>query len=327
MQEIKDKKHSIDFDDEIDLRELFKALSDGKWLILALTTLVSIFGVIYSLYLPNIYKSEAILVPVTPSNNISGALGSYGGLAGLAGISLSSGDDEGNSVKALKKISSLSFFENNILQNIFLPDLMAVKYWDVEKNIVVYDDSIYQRTSNTWVRDVSYPKKQIPTAQESFEVFTDKHLNISQDQKTGFITLSIRHQSPFIARQWVELIINEVNNFYRQKDKAESEKAVNYLNQITGTSPYFNQAIMLKMEMTGLTQIKQVIAELLQEETQKLTLIEANQYYVFDYIDPPAVMERKSEPKRSIIIIIITLLGAVIGVFFVLLKHYVFKKS
>ena len=313
MQEIKDKKHSIDFDDEIDLRELFKALSDGKWLILALTTLVSIFGVIYSLYLPNIYKSEAILVPVTPSNNISGALGSYGGIAGLAGISLSSGDDEGNSVKALKKIGSLSFFENNILQNIFLPDLMAVKYWDVEKNIVVYDDSIYQRTSNTWVRDVSYPKKQIPTAQESFEVFTDKHLYISQDQKTGFITLSIRHQSPFIARQWVELIINEVNNFYRQKDKAESEKAVNYLNQ--------------QIEITGLTQIKQVIAELLQEETQKLTLIEANQYYVFDYIDPPAVMERKSEPKRSIIIIIITLLGAVIGVFFVLLKHYVFKKS
>ena len=160
MQEIKDKKHSSDFDDEIDLRELFKALSDGKWLILALTTLVSIFGVIYSLYLPNIYKSEAILVPVTPSNNISGALGNYGGLAGLAGISLSSGDDEGNSVKALKKIGSLSFFENNILQNIFLPDLMAVKYWDVEKNIVVYDDSIYQRTSNTWVRDVSYPNNK-----------------------------------------------------------------------------------------------------------------------------------------------------------------------
>jgi hypothetical protein len=51
--------------------------------------------------------------------------------------------------------------------------------------------------------------------------------------------------------------------------------------------------------MTSLSEIKQVLAQLLQEETKKLTLIEANQSYVFDYIDPPAVMEKKSEPKRS----------------------------
>ena len=50
--------------------------------------------------------------------------------------------------------------------------------------------------------------------------------------------------------------------------------------------------------MTGLSEIKQVLAQLLQEETKKLTLIEANQFYVFDYIDPPAVMEQKSEPNR-----------------------------
>ena len=60
--------------------------------------------------------------------------------------------------------------------------------------------------------------------------------------------------------------------------------------------------------MTGLSEIKQVLAQLLQEETKKLTLIEANQYYVFDYIDPPAVMEEKSEPKRALICIFMVLI-------------------
>ena len=313
MQEAHSNKHPNDFDDEIDLRELFYVLLEGKWIIVSLTAFVSIIGVIYSLLLPNIYESKAMLVPVNSSSGISGALGSYGGLAGLAGISLPSGDDEGNSAKAIQKISSLSFFENNILPNIHLPDLMAVKSWNSKTNTLTFDDSIYDTNSNTWIRDFSYPQQQIPSAQESFEVFKTAHLSLSEDKKSGFITLAIKHQSPFIAKQWVELVINQVNAFYRQKDKSESEKAVNYLNQ--------------QISITGLSEIKQVLAQLLQEETKKLTLVEANQYYVFDYIDPPAVMEKKSEPKRALICILSALLGGMLSILLVLIRHYAFNKK
>jgi len=313
MQEAHSIKHPNDFDDEIDLRELFYVLLEGKWIIVSLTAFVSIVGVIYSLSLPNIYESKAMLVPVNSSSGIAGALGSYSGLAGLAGINLPSGGDEGNSAKAIQKISSLSFFENNILTNIHLPDLMAFKSWNIKTNTLTFDDSIYDTNSNTWIRDYSYPQQQIPSAQESFEVFKTAHLSLSEDKKSGFITLAIKHQSPFIAKQWVELVINEVNAFYRQKDKSESEKAVSYLNQ--------------QISITGLSEIKQVIAQLLQEETKKLTLIEANQYYVFDYIDPPAVMEKKSEPKRALICILSALLGGMLSVLLVLIRHYAFNKK
>ena len=313
MQEAHSNKHPNDFDDEIDLRELFYVLLEGKWIIVSLTAFVSIIGVIYSLLLPNIYESKAMLVPVNSSSGISGALGSYSGLAGLAGISLPSGGDEGNSAKAIQKISSLSFFENNILTNIHLPDLMAVKSWNSKTNTLTFDDSIYDTNSNTWIRDFSYPQQQIPSAQESFEVFKTEHLSLSEDKKSGFITLAIKHQSPFIAKQWVELVINEVNAFYRQKDKSESEKAVSYLNQ--------------QISITGLSEIKQVIAQLLQEETKKLTLIEANQYYVFDYIDPPAVMEKKSEPKRALICILSALLGGMLSILLVFIRHYVLSEK
>ena len=312
MQETHSNEHPND-DDEIDLRELFYVLLEGKWIIVSLTAFVSIIGVIYSLLLPNIYESKTMLAPVNSSSGISGALGSYSGLAGLAGISIPSGGDEGNSAKAIQKISSLSFFQNNILANIHLPDLMAVKSWNAKTNTLIFDESIYDTSSNTWIRDFSYPQQQIPSAQESFEVFKTEHLSLSEDKKSGFITLFIKHQSPFVAKQWVELVVNEVNAFYRQKDKLESERAVSYLNQ--------------QISMTGLSEIKQVLAQLLQEETKKLTLIEANQYYVFDYIDPPAVMEEKSEPKRALIFILSALLGGMLSILFVLIRHYAIKQK
>jgi uncharacterized protein involved in exopolysaccharide biosynthesis len=190
---------------------------------------------------------------------------------------------------------------------------MAVNSWNSKTNIVTFDESIYDTSSNTWIRDYSYPQQQIPSSQESFEVFKTEHLSLSEDIKSGFITLSIKHQSPFVAKQWVELVVNEVNTFYRQKDKLESEKAASYLNQ--------------QISMTSLSEIKQVLAELLQEETKKLTLIEANKYYVFDYIDPPAVMEKKSEPKRALICILSALLGGILSILLVLIRHYAIKQK
>jgi hypothetical protein len=313
MQEAHSNKHPDDFDDEIDLQELFYVLLEGKWIIVSLTAFVSIVAVIYSLLLPNIYESRAMLVPVNSSSGISGALGGYSGLAGLAGISLPNGDNERNTERAIQKIRSLSFFENNILTNIYLPDLMAVKSWNPKTNIVAFNKNIYDTKSNTWVRDYSYPQQQIPSAQESFEVFKSKHFTFSEDKKSGFSTLSIKHQSPFIAKQWIEFIVNEVNSFYRQKDKLKAEKAVIYLNQ--------------QISITGLSEIKQVLAQLLQEQTKKLTLIEANQFYVFDYIDPPVVMELKSEPKRALICFLGTLLGGMLSIALVLIRHYVFSKK
>jgi hypothetical protein len=311
MQDTYTNKSSNDLDDAIDLKELLYVLLEGKWIIVSVTAFVSIIGVIYSLLLPNIYESKALLDPVNSSSNISKALGGYNALAGFAGIRLPSGGDEGNSVKAKQKISSLSFFENNILTNIHLPDLMAVKSWNSRTNEVAFNENIYDMNTNTWVRD--YPGQKIPSAQESFIVFKTKHLTFIEDKKTGFSTLSIKHQSPFIAKQWAELVVNEINSFYRQKDKSESEKAVRYLNQ--------------QISMTPLSEIKQVLAQLLQEETKKLALIEANQFYVFDYIDPPAVMEQKSEPKRAFISILSALLGGMLSVLLVLIRHYVFSKK
>lgn len=313
MQKTYIDTHPNDYGDEIDLRQLFYILSAGKWNIVSVTAFVSIIGVIYSLSLPNLYESKALLAPVNSSNSIAGGLGGYSGLAGLAGINLSSGADDSNSAEAMQKIGSLSFFENNIITNIHLPDLMAVKSWNSKTNILAYDDNIYDKKTNTWIRKYSHPKQQIPSTQESFEVFKEEHLTLSEDKKSGFINLSIKHQSPYVAKQWTELVVSEINSFYRIKDKIESEKATSYLKKQIAT--------------TSFSEIKEALAELLQDETKKLTLIEANKFYVFDYIDTPAVMEKKTEPRRTLILIFSVLLGGIIGMMMVLIKHYFYGKK
>ncbi len=299
-------------EDEIDIRELVKTIISERRTIFFSTSIISLIALLYCLFIPNIYKSTAILVPSDSSNSISGYLSSYSGLASLAGINLPSDGVESNSVKAIEKLNSLSFFENHIMPQIFLPDLMALKSWDYESNKLIYKKNTYNFDTGKWIRDYSYPQKQKPSAQESFEEFLDNHLIISEDTVTGFISLSILHKSPFIAKNWAELMIDEINAFYREKDKLESQKAVAYLNE--------------QISMTNLSEIKQAIAELLQQETQKLTLIEANTAYVFDYIDPPAIMEEEDQPKRLIIMALSIFFGFIASIIIVLVKSYLVKK-
>lgn len=313
MSEVDNNLSTNDFGDEIDIREIFSVLSQGKKIIIYITSLLSIIGIIYSLLLPNIYESKALLAPVEEDSSLTGALGNYSGIAALAGISLPTGSKDSNSVKAIEMMGSLSFFEDTVSPKIFLPDLMAIDYWDNETNTLFYDKNIFDDKNNSWVRDFSFPNKQIPSAQESFKIFKEKHLYIVEDKKTGFITLTIKHQSPYIAKKWVETVVEEINNFYRQKDKSDSEKTVAYLNE--------------QMLKTNLSEVKKVTAELLQREIQKLALVEVNEDYVFEYIYPAIAMEKKSEPSRAFISLLFAIFGGLLSMFIVLIRHYFFAKE
>jgi LPS O-antigen subunit length determinant protein (WzzB/FepE family) len=299
-------------DDEVDLRELFGIFWKGKWLLISITFLFSIAAVVYSLSLPNIYHSSALLSPVGNQSSMNQALRSYGGLANIAGINLPSSGDASKTDKALEKLESLSFFTENIMPNIHLPDLMAIESWDAVNNTIVYNEKLFNEEKQLWVRDFQYPKNQIPSAQESFKVFKGS-LKVVKDNKNGFISISVNHQSPYVAKVWVELIVDQLNYFYRLKDRLEAEAAVDYLN--------------IQIAQTSFTEIKQVIAQLLQQKTQQLTLIEVNDFYVFDYIDPPSVMEEKAEPSRAIICILGALLGGMIGIIVVLINFFFMNRK
>ena len=208
MQKEPDNKYLEKNLDEIVLLEIIRVCINGKWIIISSTVLLSIFSILYSLSIPNIYESRALLAPIDQSTNQT--IGSYRQLAGLAGVNLSTPEGSNNSTKALKKLSSLSFFENNILPKIFLPNLMAFENWNNETNTISYNLDKYDMQSNTWVGYPSLNGSNSPSPQESFLVFNSL-LQISQDSKSGFISLSMTHESPIIAKAWVDIIINEIS--------------------------------------------------------------------------------------------------------------------
>lgn len=287
--------------DEIDVIELFKLLISGKWLIFGITSLFFLLSLIYSLSLPNIYISKAILVPQHSSieNNSN-----YGSLANFAGFNIANQPASTLTSQATEKLNSFSFFENNILPKISLPELMAVDRWDQKTNKIIFNSKIFNESGNSWLKEGKQENSK-PSLQDSYKLFKS-HLSIKKNQETGFITLEISHQSPFIAKEWVMLLVDEVNLFYRDKEKLEAEQSVQYINE--------------QMLKTNLAEIKLVLSNLLQQEIQKLLLIEVNKSYVFEYLDPPVAMEKKSEPSRSFICLIGLIVGLIMGVTMVILQ-------
>ena len=119
-------------DDEIDLRELFLVLWEGKVLITMVTGLAAMVSFVVAISMPNIYQSTAILAPKTDggTGGLSRLASQYGGLASLAGINLGGlgGDGMPKAAIAIEKMKSLSFFKQHLYEDL-LVDLMAVESW------------------------------------------------------------------------------------------------------------------------------------------------------------------------------------------------------
>ena len=299
------------YDDEIDLSELFHVLWDKIFYIGAITSLFSLISIIYALMLPNIYQSKATLMAVEQGSGMSGMVGRMSGMASLAGISLDS-KSSSKDQEAIARIKSFEFFSNNFLPNIKLENLMAVKKWNQASNTLTYDASDFNSESRQWLRKAKPPRSNIPTSQEAYEEFMEI-MSVNKDKKTLLITLSVEHKSPFIAQQWVEIMINQIDQVMRDQDRRTATKSIEYLNSIAPTVNYED--------------IKKALSALQQEQMKRLMMVEANDNYIFKVLDSPIVPEVKSRPKRSLIVIWGTILGMVLSALGILVFNYTRKSS
>ena len=296
--------------DEVNVRELIMLFWNRKLLITSFTSIAAILSVLYALYLPNIYTSSVLLAPAeSNSSSLSGGLSQVAGMASLAGISLPGSMSSGNkSAEAMERIQSFEFFEKYFLPTISMQNLLAVDSWDSQQNIISYVEEDFDAASNKWIRSSTNTKSSIPSAQEAFEEFS-KLLSINQDKITGFFSVSIEHQSPYVAQKWVNNIVQQINESMRETDKNKAEKSISFLNSQIANVNY--------------EEVRLALSELIQNQIKNLMLIESNDYYVLKVLDSPIAPEKRSAPVRSIIAILGTIFGFISIAVFTIISHYI----
>lgn len=297
------------YDDEIDLRELFAVLWAGKWLIGGITAAAAIVAVLIAIMLPNIYRAEALLAPNQEqgAGGLAALAAQYGGLASLAGINLGGGNTDKTGL-GLEVLKSRKFIGEFIERHDLLVPLIAAEGWDSESGELKIDPDDYDVAAKKWVREVSPPKKTIPSAQEAYEKFSDI-FSISQDKKTGFVTVSVEHYSPTVARQWVDWLVDDLNSEVMQQDVSEAEQAIEYLNK--------------QIANTSLAELQAVFFSLIEEQTKTVMLAKVSSEYLLKTLDPAVAPEEKAKPKRALIAVLGTMLGGFMGVVIVLIRSSV----
>jgi uncharacterized protein involved in exopolysaccharide biosynthesis len=260
------------YDDEIDLWELWETIWSGRWLIVAITSVFTLGGVTYALLAQEWYSASVVLSPSDKKGG-GGALAQFGGLASLAGISLP-GAGQGEPVAVLKS-----------------KDFARVFITDQNLMPVLFDGA-----------DFSKRKPDIRDAVAAF----DGIRSVSEDKKSGLVTLSVRWKDPDTAAEWANLLVKRLNDRLRTQAEAESERNVAFLQR--------------EIAATSVVSLQQSMGRVLEGEMQKLMLARGNEEFAFKVIDRATPPKQRDAPKRTLIALVSLLAGGFLSLLAVFVR-------
>lgn len=288
--------------------ELWQIVFQKKYKILIVCVLTGLLSVLYALSLPNIYRSETLLVANSRNGNgssMSSLVGQFGGLASLAGVTLpnSSLDKTGYALQVLQSREFIyEFIENNNLK----PLIFATKGWNKLNNELQFNSEIYDSSKNKWlVDDVSNSE---PSLNEVYRVFLSEMLEIKNQIDVATVRIAVKHHSPYVARDLVSKLTTALNKKVKQQDMDDALSSIAYLEG--------------EIKKTNNASAHSMFYQLIEKQYQTLMLTRVQDDYVFKVIDKPVVAEKKESPRRALICVVGVLLGFVLSLIALLTKHF-----
>lgn len=245
--------------------------------------LVGVCAVAASFAVKPEFRATILVAPV--ASDSAGQLGAlrseFGGLAQLAGVNL--GGDTDQKIEAFATLQSDAFLRDFITDNNLMPVLFESR-WDPQ--------------AGAWRK-----APEAPTLADGIEKFNKEIRRISEDRKTGLVTVRIDWTDRELAAQWANGMIRHLNEFMRHDAIASSEKTISFLKReiASSTSVELRAALYRGVE----TQIHRKAFATVQDE------------FVYRIIDPAIVPDpnRRIFPQRSVFGIV----GSVMGVMFIMI--------
>jgi LPS O-antigen subunit length determinant protein (WzzB/FepE family) len=111
----------------------------------------------------------------------------------------------------------------------------------------------------------------------------------------------------------VTWLVDDLNREMMSEATAEAQQSIYYLTD--------------QLENTQIVALEQVFYGLIEEQTKTIMLANSRAEYLFETIDPAIAPERRVRPNRTLICILGTLLGGMLGALSVLIQHYAFRSG
>jgi len=273
-------------EDEIDLLEYWRIIWKRKWMIIGCSFLAAVLAAWVSLQKPNMYKAEVLLSPVSDGSSGGGmSLGGLGGLASLAGISVSGG---GSSETNLAVLKTRDFIWKFIQEEKLMPILFA-DAWDEDKK--------------TWKE--TDPEKQ-PSLWAAYRMCLGM-MTISTDTKTGLITLGVEWKDADLAAKWANDLDQRLNYYLRQKALRESAANLEYLHR--------------ELNRSQVEDMRKTLFALISQEQKKAMFANTRVQYAFSVVDKAVAPDKKSKPKRALIVVLSAFVVGFLAVIFVFIQE------
>jgi LPS O-antigen subunit length determinant protein (WzzB/FepE family) len=262
------------------LTAVWREIWVAKWKIIAVTLLFSAGSLTYAFLAEEWFRAEMLLAP--PDDRAVAPLGQLSGLASLAGVRVGGGD----AVEAIATLKSRDFAREFIEDHSLVTVLLAEE-WDHELERWRGQDP------DTW-----------PDVRDAIKYFHDEVLGVRRDPETGLVTMAVEWKDPAQAADWANALVSRVNAKLRERALREAEANVAYLQaQLLGNS---------------IITLQPSIGRLLEHELQKAMLARGNEEFAFRIIDGAETPRKRVRPKRALIVMGSTLVGALFSILAVL---------
>ncbi len=299
-------------EDEIDLRELARTIGKHKGKLAIFVFSVTFLAVVWSLSKPNIYKSQAVLVPQEASKSAS--LGGLGALAGMAGLDLGGSEMSPDGAYQLY-LDDYQWSREFLLKTKLFDKINSLKA-DENYYFALGFRGFYDAMHGTpdVTLENSTPQEREKMLFETYQAFKTK-LAISADKKTSVITIAYSDSDPELARAVVQAFLHHASATLRTNELSDMNKKIGY---------YANE-LRLSEDLALKTQLSQLMSALI----QKRVLAQSSDLYnVKMVVSPSVAYERDKEgPKRGLIVVVSMVTSLIIGIFGIFFIEFIRNKK